>query len=80
MGVLNKLHDKTIIKLPTMALAKPPPGVPGAGVLWVNRLKLKAEKPLNIKMAKIHSKKIKPMAMADMESTKPIKLARLRLA
>jgi hypothetical protein len=63
-----------------MALAKPPPSEPGAGVLCVNLEKLKAEKPLNIKMVKIQSRKIKPMAMADMDKTKPMKLARLRLA
>jgi hypothetical protein len=78
--VLNNVQDTTIIKLPTMALAKPPPGVPGAGVLCVNKSKFKAEKPLNIKIAKIQSKKTKPMTMADIESTKPKKLARLRLA
>jgi hypothetical protein len=41
---------------------------------------LKAEKPLNIKMAKIQSKNAKPMTMADIDKTMPMKLARLRLA
>jgi hypothetical protein len=80
IGVLNKEHDKTIIKLPTMAFESPPPGVPGAGETCVNKSMLKAEKPLNIKMAKIQSKNVKPMTMADIDKTKPIKLARLRLA
>jgi hypothetical protein len=80
MGVLSNEHETTIIKLPTMAFANPPPSEPGAGVLWVNMDKLKAEKPLNIKMLRIQSRNIKPMAMADIESTRPMKLALLRLA
>jgi hypothetical protein len=31
-------------------------------------------------MAKIQSKNTKPMTMADIDNTKPMKLARLRLA
>jgi hypothetical protein len=80
MGVLSKEHERTIIKLPTIAFARPPPSDPGAGVLCVSMEKLNAEKPLNINMLKIQSKKTKPMVMADIDKTKPIKLARLRLA
>jgi hypothetical protein len=78
--VLNKEHESTIIRLPTIALANPPPSEPGAGVLWVSIEKLNAEKPLNIKMLKIQSKNARPMIMADIDKTMPMKLARLRLA
>jgi hypothetical protein len=80
IGVLSKEHEATIIKLPTMALAKPPPSVPGAGVFLNNKSKFRAEKPLTVRISKIHSKNAKPMAMADIDKTKPKKLARLRLA
>jgi len=61
-------------------LANPPPSEPGAGVLCVSMEKLKAEKPLNIKMLKIQSKNARPMIMADIDNTMPMKLERLRLA
>jgi hypothetical protein len=80
MGVLINEHESTIIRLPTIALANPPPSEPGAGVLFVSMEKLNAEKPLNIKMLKIQSKNVRPMIMADIDKTKPIKLARLRFA
>jgi flagellar motor switch protein FliG len=41
---------------------------------------LNADKPLKIKMLKIQSKNARPMIMADMDNTMPIKLARLRFA
>jgi len=79
IGVLIKVQLPTIIKLPTMALSKPPPSEPGAGVLCVNMPTFKDEKPLNIKMLKIHNKKTKPKAMADMDKKRPTVLLILRL-
>jgi hypothetical protein len=35
---------------------------------------------LTVKISKIHSKNAKPMAMADIDKTKPKKFARLRFA
>jgi hypothetical protein len=46
MGVLIKVQKNTIIKLPTIGFAKPPPSVPGAGVLAKKSDGLMAEKPL----------------------------------
>jgi hypothetical protein len=80
MGVLISEQDNTIIKLPTMALAKPPPSDPGAGVLSRNIETSSAEKPFINKMLKIQSKKLNPTAIAVMESNMPMKLTRLRFA
>ena len=75
----TKTANPTIIKLPTMALRKPPPSEPGAGVSLVNKLKSKAAKPLEKSTNKIQSKAIKPKDMATMDKVRPIKLVRLRL-
>jgi hypothetical protein len=80
IGVLRKAQKNTINKLPMIALASPPPGVPGAGEISKNNAGLIAENPLNKRIAKIHNKNIIPIDMATRENVKPNKLARLRLA
>ena len=79
-GVLIRVQLTISIKLPTMALARPPPSDPGAGVLCVNKFRLIAEKPLINSTARIQIKKTMPNTMANMERAKPILLARLRRA
>ena len=68
----------TIIKLPTMALRKPPPSVPGAGVSLVKMFQSSAAKPLVNKTTKIHSNTAKPNAMASIEVTLPQAFAKRR--
>ena len=68
------------MRLPRIALAKPPPSEPGAGVLCRNTSKLIDENPLINRMLKIHKRKVMPSTIAAEESTNPILLARLRLA
>ena len=80
MGVLIKVHENTIIKLPMMAFPSPPFSESGPGVLFKNKSRLKAEKPLKKRIAKIQIKKVSPMVMALMDKNKPIKFVRLRLA
>jgi hypothetical protein len=46
MGVDTRVVTPMIIRLPTMALRKPPPSLPGAGVSWVKKSQPSAEKPL----------------------------------
>ena len=46
MGVENSTVKPTISRLPTMALRKPPPSDPGAGVSSVKNSHDRAEKPL----------------------------------
>jgi hypothetical protein len=77
-GVDTKTVKPTIIKLPTMALRKPPPSVPGAGVSLVSKLASKADKPLENNTYKIQSNTAKPMAMAVIENAKPSKLVMRR--
>ena len=71
IGVLTKAVTNTIIKLPTSALAKPPPSEPGAGVDWVNMAQSKDCKPFFNSTNKIHSKTNKPKAMAIMDRVNP---------
>jgi hypothetical protein len=61
-----------------MALAKPPPRVPGAGVLAKNRDGLIAEKPLYSKTDKIQNRKIMPILIAIIDKVRPMAFARLR--
>ena len=46
IGVLIKVQEPTIIRLPRMALDSPPPSLSGPGVLLMNKSKLSTEKPL----------------------------------
>jgi hypothetical protein len=73
------VQKDTIIKLPTIGLANPPPSVPGAGVLAKNRAGLIAENPLYNKIDRIQNKNSIPIAMASNEKVRPIALERLRL-
>ena len=66
IGVLIKVQLPTINKLPVMAFNKPPPAVPGAGVLEVNIAKLTDENPLINKTLSIHNKKNIPILIATM--------------
>ena len=75
IGVDTKTVSVTIIKLPNIALRKPPPSVPGAGVSWVNNFKSRADKPFENRMYKIQISTAKPTAMADIDKAKPIWLA-----
>ncbi len=79
MGVLIKVQAPTINALPTMALLRPPLGVPGAGVTWVNKSQFKALTPLNNKMARIQAKANNPSAMAANDKVKPMRLLSKRL-
>jgi hypothetical protein len=78
--VLISVQKDTIIKLPTIGLAKPPPSVPGAGVFAKNKAGLIAENPLYNRIDKIQNKKSIPIDMAIIEKVKPIALDLLRLA
>jgi hypothetical protein len=54
-----------------MALRKPPPSVPGAGVSLNNKLASIPAKPFENNTKRIQSKTAKPTAMADIENAKP---------
>jgi hypothetical protein len=62
-----------------IGLAKPPPSVPGAGVLAKNSDGLIAENPLYNKIDRIQNKNNIPIAIASIEKVKPIALDLLRL-
>ena len=79
-GVLIKVQQPTNIKLPTMALARPPPSEPGAGVLAVNNDRSIAESPLNSNTPRIQDRNSMPKPIADIDKARPILLVRLRLA
>ena len=68
------LNAKGQIAGHTMALAKPPPSEPGAGVDWVNMAQSRAAKPLDSSTNKIHSKTNRPKPIADMDKVKPTRL------
>jgi hypothetical protein len=72
------VQKDTIIKLPMIGLAKPPPSVPGAGVLAKNRDGLIAENPLYNKIDSIQNKNSIPIVMASIEKAKPKAFALLR--
>ena len=63
-GVATKTESPTIIKLPTMALRKPPPSVPGAGVSLVSMFRSSAANPLENSTTKIHISTVNPKPMA----------------
>jgi hypothetical protein len=67
-------------RLPTIAFARPPPSDPGAGVLFINKERSRAENPLINKILRIHNKKIIPMTIAPIDRVRPILLERLRFA
>ena len=70
-GVLIMVDVITIIKLPTIALSKPPPSLPGPGVFSRNIAGLSALKPLIISVIKIQDKKIRPMDIATTDASIP---------
>src|SRR5574343_1821608 len=78
MGVETNTAKPSIKRLPTMALRKPPPSVPGAGVSWVNMFRSTADRPFLKRMNKIHSRTAMPSTMAPMESARPMLLATCR--
>ncbi len=74
----TSVANPTIIRLPTIAFASPPPGVPGAGVLLVKKSQLSAVRPLNASVHSIHSRPIRPTAIDTLDSSRPIALTTFR--
>ena len=77
--MLINVHETTIIKLPTIAFANPPPAEPAAGVLLKKKLELNAENPLEIRTNKIQVNTTIPNVIATIERLKPIKFDLFRL-
>src|SRR3569832_1942859 len=71
IGVEISMEKSRIRPLPTMALRKPPPSEPGAGVSWVNMSQFKAAKPFENNIHKIHNSAISPRLIATMDSVMP---------
>ncbi|MNL15572.1 hypothetical protein D3C87_1365650 [compost metagenome] len=63
-GVPNSVATPTITKLPKMALARPPPAVLGAGVIWVNRSSDRPPTPSEMVVQRIHASQNRPKSMA----------------
>src|SRR3569832_2385934 len=61
-----------------LALRKPPPSEPGAGVSWVNMSQFKAAKPFENSVHKIHNSAISPRLIATMDSVMPMRLIQMR--
>ena len=78
MGVDTSTVKPTIIRLPTMALARPPPSEPGAGVDWVNMFQSSAAKPLVSSTLRIQSSTNKPSTIAPSDRVRPMALERWR--
>src|SRR5574340_795341 len=78
IGVAISMENNRIRPLPTMALRKPPPSEPGAGVSWVNMSQFRAAKPFENSVHKIHSSAISPRLIAAMDSVMPIRLIQMR--
>jgi hypothetical protein len=64
---------------PTIAFASPPPSDPAAGVLWVKKFPLRAAKPLENRMNKIHKSTTIPRVIAIIERVNPILFVRFLL-
>jgi hypothetical protein len=71
MGVATRAVTPIIIKLPTMALANPPPSEPGAGVDSVKTAQLKPAKPFLNKMIKIQISATRPKTIEAMDKIRP---------
>ncbi|MCY1383905.1 hypothetical protein D9M69_720760 [compost metagenome] len=78
IGVDTSTEKPTISRLPTMALARPPPSVPGAGVDWVNMFQSSAAKPLLNSTNRIHSNTVRPSAIEPIERVRPTALDQRR--
>ncbi len=78
LGKLTLQPSANIIKLPKMALRKPPPSVPGAGVSWVSKFMSSAANPLEKSTTKIQSNTARPKPMATIEVAMPHALAKRR--
>ena len=78
MGVANSTVAPTISRLPTMALRRPPPSEPGAGVSWVNMFRSSAARPLDSSTYRIHSSTARPSTMEPMDRVNPTALESLR--
>ena len=79
IGVLIRADRPTIIRLPTMALRKPPPSLPGAGVSWV---KIAADRPPNPLASKVHKIQLstaRPIDIASTDNAMPMRWLRKRL-
>jgi len=77
-GVETSTVKPTINRLPTMALARPPPSEPGAGVDWVNRFQSSAANPFVSRTLRIQSSTNRPSPIAPSDSVRPMVLARWR--
>src|SRR3569623_3630212 len=78
IGVEISMEKSRIRPLPTMALRKPPPSEPGAGVSWVNISQFKAAKPFEKSVHKIHNSAISPRLIATMDILMPMRLIQMR--
>src|SRR6218665_43999 len=77
-GVETSTVKPTIIRLPTMALARPPPSEPGAGVDWVNIFQSSAAKPLASSTLRIHTSTNRPSTIAPSDRVRPMAFERRR--
>ena len=79
IGVEISVDRPTIIRLPTIALSRPPPSLPGAGVVCVNRSMLSAPKPLTISVIRIQASTARPTDMASTDMAMPMRCVSRRL-
>jgi hypothetical protein len=78
IGVEISIENSRISPLPTMALRRPPPSEPGAGVSWVNKSMLSAAKPLENSVHKIHISASRPKLIAIIDRPMPMRLIQIR--
>ena len=78
IGVEISVAKPTIIRLPTIALAMPPPAVPGAGVFLKKKSGVKAASPFEASVQRIQIKPIRPITNEIELNARPRKLASLR--
>ena len=79
IGVLTRVDKPTIIRLPTIALRRPPPSLPGAGVSPENIVVDSAPKPLASRVQRIQARTARPIAIASTDSAMPTRCASRRL-
>ena len=77
-SIIESTLKPTNIRLPMMALSKPPPALPGAGVFCVKSFQSSAAKPFLNSTARIHSSTARPSTMASIDSVSPTALRHLR--
>ena len=77
IGVPMHTPMMVIIRLPTMALRKPP-SLPGAGLSWVKTAIESPPKPLKTRVPKMMASIVRPTTVAKKHSAIAIMLVRLR--